>query len=182
MEVNRYGFVRGLLCFIMGYFTFRVYRRYSEIKIHSFWPVMLSLLTLLVFYIRPNIEGSTAVFTLFTIPLVFSILIFTLALSNGLLIGLLSGKFLQWLGNISYSIYLNHAIVMIVLSKLFFKILPLPVNTITLSLLVAVYLCTVLIYSQFTYVYIETKGAKLFGRFKPLKETIEKQPEEIKAA
>ena len=89
-------------------------------------------------------------------PFVFAIGIFIFISSKGIVTSFLESKPAQFLGKISYSVYLNHAIVLPVMMKLFFDLLGLDKSKIFVNvayLLTSIFV--IIVYSYFTNKYIE---------------------------
>lgn len=58
MEKSEWGFVRGLLCFITGYYSFLAYKRFDNVKIPSLSEYVLTLMLILIFYVRYSYNGN----------------------------------------------------------------------------------------------------------------------------
>lgn len=157
-----FGFARGALSFILGYFVSVFYK--PKIKFNIYLEYALILLLIFEMYYLHSLEGvSKEMFLLFVFPLSFAFIIFTILHSEGLICKFLKSKFVQYLGNWSYSIYLNHLIVLLLLPNFIFKILKINANPISQ---IAVFILTVLsvvIYSKYTYKFIEVKGRSLLN-------------------
>ncbi len=156
-----YGFVRGLISFNLGYFVFLSYK--IKFKLNNNLEYLIPILILSIFYILNSydVEGSDGgMFGLFTIPLFFALSITTLLKTDGLLSKLLDTKPIQFLGKVSYSIYLNHLLVISLTPKIMFSVLKLPRNTSTELLVFLISILIVVLYSNYTYKFIEVKGGK----------------------
>jgi peptidoglycan/LPS O-acetylase OafA/YrhL len=151
-----YGFVRGGLCFCVGVFTCVILRRFTFNL--SVLEIPFLALLLAAMYVAHH-EAFNLLKLIF--PLIFSVGIIIFASSTGYVSRLLSGRFFQYLGKISYSIYLNHAIVLIMVNVILFRLLKFPANEgqIGFSLVLSVVLT--ICYSHFTYEFVE----KRFGKF-----------------
>jgi peptidoglycan/LPS O-acetylase OafA/YrhL len=151
-----YGFVRGLLCFCTGVFTCIFYLKYP-MKLSAFEFPFLAVLLAAMYWVHH--EKMNLIKLIF--PVVFSAGIIIFANSTGVVSRLLASKPFQYLGRISYSIYLNHALVLIFINILLFRLLKIaPAEpVIGFSLLVSILLT--IGYSHFTYELIE----KRFGKF-----------------
>lgn len=164
---SSFGFVRGLICFSLGYFVFK-FSTYS-FNVNRNLELLIPVVLLAIFYQLNSFSAGfkRELFALFSIPLFFSLAILVLLKTNGLLSQFLETKPLQFLGKISYSIYLNHSIVIYIFPDFVFLILkkmnvdrtPL-INAITLALTFLL----IIIYSKYTYQLIEKKGGKLLER------------------
>ncbi|AXG72813.1 acyltransferase [Flavobacterium arcticum] len=169
METMKWGFVRGLVCFMTGFYTFKLYQQNKNITLNKYLEYLVPILLVSVLYIRYYYVNNIELYSLFIIPLFFGISIFVFALSNGYIVKLMCHSFFQFLGKISYSLYLNHAIVMVIFTKFIFGFLKVPVTELAVSLTIIAYLLFIVIYSYFTYIFIEVKGKKFLQNFYPFK-------------
>lgn len=149
MYMGDFGFVRGLFCFILGHFVHLVSKKASPV-FGSMSEILFLFFLLFVFkYVPPEHA--------IILPFVFALGIFIFISSNGIVTSFLESKPAQFLGKISFSVYLNHAIIVLVMKKLFFDLLALDKSRIFVSvayLLVSIFLT--IFYSYFTNKYIET--------------------------
>lgn len=145
-----YGFVRGLLGFNFGVLTYWFYQKFKFQLKYAELPALILLV--FAFYF---IDGDKVELYKLAFPLIFSITIYILLNSNGFLCKLLSSKIPQFLGRISYSIYLNHYLLLTVVFIIFFKIMKFRILEPYSSICLLVSLFVVIIYSYFTYKYIE---------------------------
>ncbi|MCF2444573.1 acyltransferase [Dyadobacter sp. CY345] len=156
MLVYDYGFIRGLLCFCMGIFTFAFLR---DRKLHlNIFEIPFLIVLIAAMYMTHHFEWNLIKLIF---PILFSAGIIIFASSTGIITQLLSSKPFQYLGRISYSLYLNHAIVLIFVNICLFRVLKwTPTEThIFCSLIISISLT--ILYSHFTYEFIE----KRFGKF-----------------
>ncbi len=159
---GEFGFVRGLLCFHMGFFV------YNFSKVPMKLPKVLEpfcLLILIVIMFAINHFETTQYYNyvaLFSLPLFFGAFILVFLKTDGFISKVLENQFFQFLGKVSYSIYLNHLLVLIVVPKLFFKVLKIEQNALMEYLVYTITLVLVIAYSKLTHQYIELKlGKKL---------------------
>ncbi|MEN9697368.1 MAG: hypothetical protein RLZ56_789 [Bacteroidota bacterium] len=107
-----YGFVRGLACFNLGYFLFSSAPSTMKIPNAFEWIMILGIVGIMYFYHQASLQFSPYLYLLqFCIPLSFAISIWVWINTNGILSNLLKIRPLQFLGKISYSVYLNQAFV-----------------------------------------------------------------------
>jgi len=156
MLVYDYGFIRGLLCFCMGIFTFAVLKDRS-LQL-TFFEVPYLVVLVAAMYATHHYEWNLL---RLIFPVLFSIGIIIFASSTGIVTNLLSSKPFQYLGRISYSIYLNHAIVLIFINICLFRILKWPPTEIRIAFSLIISISMTILYSHFTYELIE----KRFGKF-----------------
>jgi len=149
MYMGDFGFVRGLFCFILGYLVHLLSQKVNP-RFGTLPELLFLFLLLLVFKYLPS-DGAIL------LPFVFALGIFIFVSGKGIITSFLETKPAQFLGKISYSVYLNHAIVVLILKKLFFDLLGLDQSKISINiayLLISV--ASTLGYSYFTNWYIET--------------------------
>jgi peptidoglycan/LPS O-acetylase OafA/YrhL len=159
-----WGFVRGLLCFNLGYFVYVLAQK--DYKVPAFMELVLSVLLLVLFYLlhQHNFTFQREMLALVFVPPLFAIFILVLLKSNGLISRMLDTAPFQFVGKISYSIYLNHALIVVVIPRILFDLLMWERTNNHLlwsALLVILVLFT---YSIFTYHIIEVKGGKFLKR------------------
>jgi peptidoglycan/LPS O-acetylase OafA/YrhL len=170
--------MRGLSGFFAGVICYLVYRRYiSRIKLSrwlaSLVEVMLILMVIAV--VQSDVDHRSVWATL-----VFFIVVLWFSLERGLLSTVLKGSSLQFLGRLSYSIYMTHAAVIYLFTSCFLLLQKL-IGKQTMSviegvrffdsgyglwnnLLVALMLASVLLCSCWTYRIIEVRGQALGKR------------------
>lgn len=155
LYMGDFGFIRGLFCFILGYYVFLLSRRVKLRKSNTVTELLFISILLLAFRYLPK---SGAIM----LPLIFAIGIFLFIRSKGIITHFLETRAIQFLGKISYSVYLNHALVVYIVKIALFDILKLNNSSIVnnvayLSLAIIV----TIVYSYFTNRYIETYVGKL---------------------
>lgn len=152
-----FGFIRGLYSFFIGVLACKFYSRfrYNFCSIHE----LLSVMSIIFLLYAINIDISPSI--RYLAPVTFGFFIYVFSMSKGFISAFLEKPFLILLGNISYSIYLNHAIIILVLPRLTFRYFELPRTNLNLSLVLILTLLVVIIYSWFTYKIVEKKGGKL---------------------
>lgn len=140
------GLLRGAGSMALGILSYKLYRTLKSNHSHrATWLSLAELITvtaaLLIVLARPEKLSATD----FLAPFVFAAMIPIFAMEQGAL-SRVFGK-LSWLGEISYSVYLNH-LALLFLARAFLTDL----NSVTFT---AVYVAAVLIYSRLTFVYVE---------------------------
>jgi len=117
------GFLIGILSFNTGMIINEIYLKKKKLKAK---PIMVLLYVALIpFYffitfIFFNDFFYKKIIDLLVYQFLFGFLVLIFAFSN---LKILNNKFFQFLGKISYSIYLNHAIVLIIIPKVIFNII-----------------------------------------------------------
>lgn len=157
-----FGFARGLLSFTLGFFVSQFYT--PGLKWNKYLEYILFVVLIVELYYLHTLHGSAKeLFLLFVFPISFAGMIMVILHSDGLICRFLNSKYIQYLGKWSYSIYLNHMIVLLLFPSFVFKLLVKNPNP---FLQVAVFITTLLIiivYSKYTYLYIEEKGRKFLS-------------------
>ena len=162
-----YGFIRGLISFNFGFFVWYTSNLKTIKQIPNVFEYMIPVMLLIIFYVMHNYlnEYNKEMFGLFIVPIFFSLSIAVLLRTNGGLSNFLSSKPLVFLGDISYSIYLNHALMVIVIPKIIFSLFKVPQNTFTELFLLILIIALTIIVSNYTYLYIEKKGGKVLRNY-----------------
>ena len=191
------GFLRCIVGFFMGQLTYIGFKRFSG-NLTSL-PNLLECGAILSVIIFIHYCGDNKL-SLFA-PFVFSLTVFIFAHEEGVVSALLKTKPFRVLGEISYSIYLVHSLVLIVLYKMI-KVLekyvgdPLYVeimhrdemikvffyaNEYFMDILTVLYLAIVIVIvvAIVTYNYIEVPGRLFFNKFAKAREL--KQADIVKA-
>lgn len=150
-----YGFVRGMLCFSLGIFTHLLLSRKSFQLSFLEIPFLVFLVIAMYSVHHWDLNLWKLVF-----PVIFSIGIIIFASSTGIVSQLLSSKPFQYLGKISYSIYLNHALVLILVNVVLFRLLKCPVAEWTIGISLIISISLTVLYSNFTYEIIEKRLGK----------------------
>jgi len=163
MEGN-YDFLRGILSFNIGYFVFLFSKK--NLKINNGLEVGLVVALVGLFYFATTFSDglSKTLLESCLIPLFFGLSIFTLVHTNGIVSKLMSAPPFQFLGKISYSVYLNHAIFLFVLPKAFFSVLKFQQSTAVEIAVLIVIVIMVIIYSVITYNIVERNCGNLLKR------------------
>ena len=149
----RLGFLRGLYSFFWGaVFSFA----YSyKIKINGLIQMPLMLLFFISFYLM-SLKSQIIIKLLgVTLPIFFGITIIVLLKSKGVFTYLLEQSFLKKIGNISFSIYLNHFLIVLVFPRIIFELIEVPNNTIFQILVFTFCPLIVIFISKYTNMYIE---------------------------
>jgi peptidoglycan/LPS O-acetylase OafA/YrhL len=150
-----YGFVRGILCFSLGIFTHLLLSRKSFQLSFLEIPFLAFLIAAMYFVHHWDLNLWKLVF-----PLIFSIGIVIFSSSTGRVTQLLSSKPFQYLGKISYSIYLNHALILILVNVVLFRLLKSPITEWMIGFSLIISISLTILYSNFTYEIIELRLGK----------------------
>lgn len=163
-KLGDYGFVRGLYSFLLGYFIWLITRQ--NFRLHSKLQYTIPFLVFAGLYLLASTQerGNSLPFE-FAVPLVFGVSILILLKSEGLLSKLLNSRPTQFLGAISYSLYLNHFLITLVVPQLLFKFLRLENNTFYQFCVFCVVLALSISYSYLTYTYVELRGGRLLKKW-----------------
>ncbi len=160
-----FGYIRGIISFILGYFVWYLSSKTNKWNPQLEW--LIPILLLIVFYFLNKQSGPTKeMFALATTPLLFALSILIINKSNGLLSKLLSIKPLQFLGKLSYSIYLNHILIITIVPHFMFKIVGVSKTPIIQIWVLLSTIITLISYSYITYELIEKRiGGRLKSTF-----------------
>jgi peptidoglycan/LPS O-acetylase OafA/YrhL len=178
------GLVRCLYGFLVGYLTYRLWQTVSHVKFRTGFLEVAQLMAVFIFVSSAGRSG----YSLFA-PLVFAVFVFTFAFESGPVSNLLLNGANQWLGRISYSIYMWEAFIIFnfvdrpvsIIEKVTGRVLTMPdtVNSalggeaaklIVLGgqflpiLATMLYLAVLIAVASVSYYCIERPGQRLFGR------------------
>ncbi|MDV7188450.1 acyltransferase [Lutibacter sp. TH_r2] len=158
-----FGFIRGFISFNCGYFIW--YFSKLNFKVNNLFEYLIPILLIIIFYNLNRYSNNNGyLFALVTIPLFYSFSIFILLKTNGFISKFLDSKPILFLGKISYSIYLNHMIILILVPNSLFSLLQIPKNVFNEIIVLIITVVFILFYSKFTYLIIETKGGKFLKK------------------
>lgn len=161
--IGEYSFVRGLISFNLGYFVWFFSQR--DFKLSNKLEYLIPVLFCVLIYKFHGLEGFTKqIFGLSIFPLFFGLSILIFIKTNGYLSKILNSSPFSFLGNISYSIYLNHFLLKLIIPRGFFVIIKIPQNSFTEILVFVFTIFTVIIFSYFTYKIVEKKGGQFLKR------------------
>lgn len=159
-----YGFMRGVLGFTAGHFVYGLWKK-SDASVGSYLELFFFPALMVFLFLINSVEHE--VMNLILIPL-FSYGVFVFAHEEGLMSRWLKSKLMQYLGKISYSIYLWHFIVLWVFYVVSWQLLEIETSfTYAIFGIIAV-LVVVIAVSHFSYTWIEKFGGRLI-RHKLLK-------------
>ncbi len=107
-----FGFVRGLACFNLGYLIHIITKKDFKIPNTLEWFITIGIIALMYFHFTvPRINPIYNIALQFLIPITFALSILIFIKTNGLISKVLQTKPFLFLGKISYSVYLNQALV-----------------------------------------------------------------------
>tara|TARA_B110000259_G_C13974435_1_gene386100 strand:- start:83 stop:1165 length:1083 start_codon:yes stop_codon:yes gene_type:complete len=155
-----YGYLRGLLGFNLGVITYKLSKSINFKT--NFLEIPVVLLTLITFYLTFNYKGYLQNTQYIVFPFIFSAVVFVFRFSSGLISNVLNSRFLQMLGKLSYSIYLNHYLLLIIIYQISFNLLGIKMSEFNVSLIFFISIIIVILFSMITYNFIEMRiGKKL---------------------
>ena len=122
IKTGDYGFLRGLIAFLIGFFVWEL--SLNEKRIKDYLQYSIPFLILIFLYILHETEETHfgSLFN-FTIPFIFGLCILIFIKTKGKITETLNSKPLQFLGKISYSLYLNHFLLVTIFPRLIFQVL-----------------------------------------------------------
>jgi peptidoglycan/LPS O-acetylase OafA/YrhL len=164
-----FGFVRGLACFNLGYLIFIIAQKRIKLPNYSEGVIGLIVTALMYFLYHTTSKNIIAILSIqFLVPIVFAIAIFVLIKTNGSISKILSTSPLQFLGKISYSVYLNQAFIIGFGVPKLYRWIHLGNGILQQTICVVLLLLILIFYSWGTQFLIESKlGKKLNALVKP---------------
>lgn len=172
--------LRGISCFFAGSLTYLIYRNINDkvkvlINKNYFIVIEIILLFAVIHIISSDYEYRSLIGTV-----LFNIVVFVFAFERGIVSKLLSHKVFLYLGKLSYSIYMLHAVVLflvlslvMIVEKITHTKLAIMVDSIRVidfgslfynNLFILAVLGIIVFLAGFTYKYIELKGQELGKR------------------
>ena len=166
------SFLRGLVGFFIGVNTFKMVNVYKG-DIYKNLDLILILILIFIIYQFHNLNGSEKLlFGIFTIPTFFGLFIFIISkIENGKISKFLNTKLVQLTGKLSYSIYLNHYIIILIIPRVLFNFFKLESINFYQFIVFFITIITFYFYSIFTNKYIEIffsnylKNHKILSKF-----------------
>lgn len=160
-STGEYGFLRGITTFSCGFLIWEA--SHIHLRLPNVFEYLIPVLITLCFFILHTFESATTtflVFGMFSIPLLFSAVIFTLLKSNGAISAFLDTRPIQYLGKISYSIYLDHWYVIAFGTPILISLFHAGTDPVKQLIIFLFIIALCLVYAHFTYTYIEMKLGK----------------------
>ena len=160
------GFIRCLISFSVGYFIFKLSS--VDYKINNWMEPLLVFTIMILLYLNHyffKLYSFSLYFEVLILPIVFGYTIFSLLKTDGFISRLLEGNFFQFLGKISFSIYLNHAIVLLFLPKFIFAVTKMTKSNFNELAVWITTIFVVIIYSTITQKYIEQKSSAFLKKY-----------------
>ncbi|QDH78383.1 acyltransferase [Echinicola soli] len=158
---GNFGFVRGILNFSIGVMVYSLFliKALNTSILQGIYILFLVIL-LFVFDNVPDIYKLI-------LPYIFGFGVYIFA-NDSQGVNFLKNNFFKFLGERSYSIYLNHYLILWVVYFLEFRILNFPYNVVTTVICLCISLFATLIYSDFTYKYIEIISKNRLSKWKSI--------------
>jgi len=155
-----YGYVRGLLGFNLGVITYKI-SKIKNFKTNLFEvPVIIFMFVAFYFTFYNKTDFQNLQYLVF--PFIFSLVVYVFRFSSGFISNVLNTRFLQMLGKLSYSIYLNHYLLLIIIYQISFNLLGIKMSEFNVSLIFFISIIIVILFSMITYNFIEMRiGKKL---------------------
>lgn len=163
-KLGDYGFIRGLFSFLLGYFVWKISLENFRLKNYLEYAIPF-LIVACLYILSITQEKGTGLLFEFVVPVVFGLAILIIVKADGFLSKLLNSGPVQFLGNISYSLYLNHFLIILVVPQLLFKFLKLENNGFNQFSVFCVSLAISVMYSYLTYKYIELRFSSILKKY-----------------
>lgn len=164
-QTGTWGFIRGLACFNLGYLIHLLATK--KIKIHDYFEgvILIMILGIMYFQYHTTFKNNFALTcTQFLVPIIFAFSIFVLIKTEGIISKILQTLPLQFLGKISYSLYLNQALVIGFAIPKLYKWINLPNEDLKKIICVLIILTILVVYSWLTQLIIEQKSGKRLSK------------------
>lgn len=152
-----YGFIRGLYCFSFGYFVYELFRvkKTNTTK----WEIPFLVVLAFALFGSHRYAQQYPLYNLIQ-PFLFGAGIYIFSMSEGIISTILNKKFFLNLGKWSFSIYLNHSMILIVVNVFIFRICKIPETELFIALSLIVSVATTIICSKWTFEHIEMRFNK----------------------
>jgi peptidoglycan/LPS O-acetylase OafA/YrhL len=163
-----FGFVRGLACFNLGYLIHIITKKDFKIPNTLEWFITIGIIALMCFHFTvPRINPIYNIALQFLIPITFALSILIFIKTNGLISKVLQTKPFLFLGKISYSVYLNQALVIGFGIPKLYNWIQFVNGDMKKMICVLLILTSIIAYSTATQYFIENRiGKKLAGLIK----------------
>ena len=152
-------FLRAVVGFNFGCIVNWLFKK--NITVNSFCELFLSLLVLAFLFLF-NVYDSKQFFLLDLIvrPAFFGFVIFIILSTNNIFSKALESKPMIFLGKLSYSIYLNHVLLLLVIPRLIFVFFQMPQTSFSQIIVLIFTVIAVVVYSVITFRLVEVNVAK----------------------
>lgn len=147
-----FSFLRALSGFFLGVCVYLLSKKLYSLKVNSLVELLVIIATI---YATININLIKNYY--FILQLLFALLIFIFSYESGIVSKALKKDLFQKLGLWSFSIYLNHTIIIKVFNFIIEKILKIETNSISMIILEVIMIIITVMYSAITYKFIEKK-------------------------
>ena len=170
VEPRDYGpdaLIRTLYGLALGYLLYRLHTRFEIIR-GPVWGTIAEVLAIAFVLLLVRSPATRPYWYLVTLGL--AVVIYVFASEQGLISSAFRKLRLHHLGTASYSIYLNHALIGIIFSKLYLTVAPNLgiVGAVSVAVYVPTFVLVLIVYSGFTLRYIEKPGHALMMRVRSL--------------
>jgi peptidoglycan/LPS O-acetylase OafA/YrhL len=151
-----FSFLRGTLSFSLGVLLYKI--NLIKLNVSNYFELMIPLIVLYFMYFINSDSSQNIFYRIVIINLVFFFSIFILLKTNGIISIILEKTFFQFLGRISYSIYLNHLIVITLFSRFIFSLIKIDQSILNQLFVFITCIVITLLYSNLTYTQIELRA------------------------
>ena len=152
-------FVRGILSSSLGVLIQKF--PFQKLKIPNYTEFIIPIMIVGSMFLLNRTTGVIREFhSVITINIVFFLSIHVFLKTKGVLTKILESSLIQFLGKISYSVYLNHCLLIIIIPRFLFNILGLERTIFNMICILTLTLVILILYSNFTYKIIESLGGK----------------------
>ena len=156
---GEFGFARALLCFSAGTLISLTPVRPGRNAAWMEWLIPAGIL-LILYLLKDATEQMRMFVGIVLLPAFFTSCIILFNRTDGILGRWLNSKVMRFAGRISYSVYLNHAILVLLVPRIAFGMAGISFTLWTGLMISVLILVLVLIYSHFTYEWVEIRGGR----------------------
>lgn len=154
-----FGFARALLCFNAG--TLISLTPVRPGRNAAWMEGLIPVGILLILYLLQDATEQMRMFVgIVLLPAFFASCIILFNRTDGMIGRWLNSKVMRFAGRISYSVYLNHAILILLVPRIAFGMAGISFTPGTGLMISVLILVLVLIYSHFTYEWVEIRGGR----------------------
>ena len=151
-----FGYIRGIFSFLVGV-SIHMFTQNKKIYFSNYYQyIILGTFVFVCFLLSTEIPNISIMAALF-LPYFFAFSILVLLNSKGFLTHFLNHKYVTRIGEISFSVYLNHFLVVLIFPRVIFQIFKFPNEQVYQMIVFLICPIIVFLISFFTHKYIEVK-------------------------
>ena len=150
----KFGYIRGIISFLIGVILFKEEKSFNFNSRKNYQYIIIILFSISLYLLKLKIVALNS-FLSIALPFFFMLSIHNILTCKGFLTKFLNAPLITRIGELSFSIYLNHFLVVLILPRLVFQIFQVP--NIAFYQIIVFILCPIIVItiSKFTNKYIE---------------------------